>query len=136
ALMDMPDQLIAWSAEVRRRTNNSITFDVKSSYGDAPGWDAKEQAVLAAVAAGDVDLAWVAARAIPAFAPLHSPMLIDSHDLQAEVFAAGIPDRILQDAGIDGVTGLGVLPGPHRRVLGVTREVRTPADFSGAVIMS
>lgn len=136
ALMDMPEQLIAWAAEVRRQTGKSITLDVKSSYGDATAWDDKEQAVLAAVAAGDVDLAWVGARAIPAFAPLHSPMLIDSHDLQAEVFTAGIPDRLLQDAGIDGLTGLGVLPGPLRRVLAVTREVRTPADFSGAVVMS
>jgi TRAP-type transport system periplasmic protein len=136
ALIDMPDQLIAWGAEVRRQTDDSITLDVKSSYGDTTAWDDKEQAVLAAIAAGDVDLAWVGARAIPAFAALHSPMLIDSHDLQAEIFAAGIPDRLLEDAGIDGVTGLGVLPGPHRRVLAVTREVRTPADFSGAVIMS
>jgi len=136
-LMDMPAQLIAWAADVRSRTDKAIVFDVISQYGgDLDTWTDREQLLLDAVASGDVDLAWVGARAIPAFEPLLAPMLIDSHDVQEAVFTAGIPERMLRDAGLEGVTGLGVLPGPHRRMLGVTRDFRTPEDFAGAVVMS
>lgn len=136
ALMDMPEQLIAWAVEVRDQTDDTITFDVLSEYGAADAFDDKEQLVLAAVGAGDLDLAWVGARALPTFDPLLAPMLVDSHDLQEAVFAAGVPDRMLDDLDLEGVTGLGVLPGPHRRVLGVTRDFRAPDDFDGAVVMS
>ncbi|GAA1172921.1 hypothetical protein GCM10009584_12380 [Ornithinimicrobium humiphilum] len=43
---------------------------------------------------------------------------------------------MLADIGIEGVTGIGVLPGALRRMLGVTHEFRTPADFEGAVVQS
>lgn len=137
ALMDMPEQLILWAVEVRARTDASITFEVVSQYGGAvDAWVDREQLLIDAVSSGEVDLAWVGARALPTFDPLLAPMLVDSHDLQAAVFAAGIPDRMLDDVGVEGVTGLGVLPGPHRRLLGVSQDFRAPEDFHDAVVMS
>lgn len=135
ALMDMPDQLVSWGAEVRRQTGESITFKVLSEYGQASSWDDREQLLLEAVATGEVDMAWVGARALTPFEPLLAPMLVDSHHLQEEVFAAGIPEQMLAEVRIEGVTGLGVLPGPHRRLLGVTRDFRAPEHFADAIIM-
>lgn len=136
-LMDMPAQLIAWAAEVRARTDATITFEVVSQYGgEVDPWVDRERLLIDAVSSGEVDLAWVGARALPAFDPMLAPMLVDSHDLQEAVFDAGIPDRMLEDVAVEGVTGLGVLPGPHRRLLGVTQDFRAPEDFQDAVVMS
>lgn len=136
ALTDMPDQLIGWAAEVRRRTDETIVFDVRSRYGAELGADDLEQAVLSGVAAGDLDLGWVGARAVRVFEPLLAPMLVDSHDLQEEVLASGLATRMMGEMSIDGVTGLGLLPGPLRRLHGLTRDFRGPADFEGAVFIA
>src|SRR3712207_7072201 len=42
--------------------------------------------------------------------------------------------RMLADLDPIGVLGIGVLPGPMRKVLGVSRPFRTPQDFTGAVV--
>ena len=61
-------------------------------------------------------------------------MLVDSHDLQAAVFEAGIPEQMLQGLEDIDLAGIGVLPGPMRKVLGVSKPFLTPADFAGAVV--
>ena len=68
------------------------------------------------------------------FQALLAPLLVDSHDLQAAVFEAGIPDEML--AGVDslGVVGLAVLPGPMRKILGVDHPFIAPDDFAGQVV--
>ncbi len=63
-----------------------------------------------------------------------APLLIDSQDLQEAVFEAGIADEML--AGIDdaGIVGLGILPGPMRKVLGVEHPFIAPSDFEGETV--
>ena len=63
------------------------------------------------------------------FQALLAPFAVDSHDLQKAVFEAGIPDEML--AGVDsaGVQGIGVLPGPMRKVLGIDHAFVSPDDF-------
>jgi TRAP-type C4-dicarboxylate transport system substrate-binding protein len=84
-------------------------------------------------------MAWVGARAfdqvgVNSFQALVAPMLIDSHELQAAVFEAGIPAQMLE--GLDNIdlAGIGVLPGPMRKVLGVAKPFVQAADFAGAIV--
>jgi TRAP-type transport system periplasmic protein len=135
-LMDMPEQLIDWAVEVRHATDGGVTFDVRSSFGAEKGYTDAEQAVLDAVQSGEADLGWVGARALPAFDPMLAPMLVDSHDLQERLFESRVPQQLLEEIDVAGVVGVGVLPGPIRRMLGVTRDFRAPEDFAGATIMS
>ena len=59
-------------------------------------------------------------------------MLVDSHDVQDAVFAAGIPQRMLAAVDSADIVGLGVLPGPMKMVLGVQHPFLEPSDFVGA----
>ena len=86
--------------------------------------------------AGKVDLAWVGARAfdrvgVTDFQALLAPMAVDSHDLQEAVFEEGIPQRDAGRRRRGRGHGLGVLPGPMRKLLGVDQPSSTPADFAG-----
>ncbi len=88
---------------------------------------------------GDVDMAWVGARAfdtagVTSFQALLAPMLIDSQDLQGAVFEAGIPEAMLAGLEDIGLAGIGVLPGPMRKILGIDDSFVVPADFRGAVV--
>jgi TRAP-type C4-dicarboxylate transport system substrate-binding protein len=132
-----PDQLAAWAKHVGELTGGSLEIEFKNGWrmGEAD----YESATIADVKAGKVDMAWVGARAfdrtdVTSFQALLAPMLIDSHDLQAQVFEQGIPQEML--AGLDrlDLVGVGILPGPMRKVLGVKKPFTKPTDFSGAVV--
>src|SRR5262249_41811816 len=91
------------------------------------------------VRAGKVDLAWVGARAwdwvgVTSFDPLVAPLLIDSYPLEGQVFARGMPQRMLAGVPPAGVVGIGVLPGPMRKLLGVRRAFTRASDFRGQAV--
>jgi TRAP-type C4-dicarboxylate transport system substrate-binding protein len=133
---DTPAQIVAYLVEVQRLSGGTIEFEFRTNYGGAatgPYSDA-ERITIDDVGNGTIDAGWVGARALPAFDALHAPLLVDSHDLQVEVFAAGIPQRMAETLDEPGVVGLAVLPGPLRRLVGVDRPLLTPEDFSGQVI--
>ena len=50
------------------------------------------------------------------------------------MFDAGIPDEML--AGLDTIdlAGIGILPGPMRKVLGVSHAFASPSDFAGQLV--
>jgi len=132
-----PAQLQAWADQVAQASDGSLAIDFKSSWRH--GQSDNETATIADVKAGEVDLAWVGARVfdrvgVTDFQALLAPMLVDSHDLQAAVFEEGIPEEMLAGVQDAGVTGVGVLPGPMRKVLGVDKPFLAPADFRGAVV--
>jgi len=131
------DQLVAWAEQVDRRTDGSVVIEFENGW--RIGEVDYESATIADVQAGDVDMAWVGARAfdrvdMTSFQALLAPMLVDSQDLQAKVFEEGIPQEML--AGLDqlDLVGVGVLPGPMRKVLGVDKPFTKPADFAGEVV--
>jgi hypothetical protein len=68
------------------------------------------------------------------FQALLAPMLVDSYDLEAKVFEAGIPGQMLQGVAAIDVVGVGVLPGPLRRLLGVRKPLVTPESFAGTTV--
>jgi TRAP-type C4-dicarboxylate transport system substrate-binding protein len=91
------------------------------------------------VQAGKVDMVGVGARVFDrigyrGFQALLAPFLIDSYELEAEVFNKGIPDQMLAGMDEEGLVGLGILPGPMRRVVGVKDAFTTVKAFEGQQI--
>ena len=132
-----PAQLHALIAEVERRSNGSLRFTVTNNW--RKGEPTQEQGTIEDVRSGKVDMAWVGARAfdsvgITSFQPLVAPLLVDSYDLQGAVFEAGIPGRMLKSIEALGLAGIGVLPGPMRKMMGVVRPFTKPSDFSGKIV--
>lgn len=131
-----PGQLIAFANRVTSLSGGTIRIDFK------PNWRAgdpnQEIETIHDVRAGKADLAWVGARAwdpvgVHSFDPLVAPFLIDNYRLERQIFASGMPQRMLSGVTHAGVVGIGVLPGPMRKALGVRRRLVTPADFRGLV---
>jgi TRAP-type C4-dicarboxylate transport system substrate-binding protein len=132
-----PAQVNLWVEEVERASEGTIDIEIVVAW--RLGETDYEQATVHDVADGKVDMAWVGARAMDqlgqrTFQGLVAPLLVDSHALQAEVFKAGIADAMLARLELDGVTGLAVLPGPMRKLLGVSKPYVSPPDFVGEAI--
>ncbi|WP_041789550.1 TRAP transporter substrate-binding protein [Microlunatus phosphovorus] len=134
---DIPQQITAWADEVDQLSNGSlkITF-VRDQHAGQPDYEVQ---VIDDVRSGHVDLAWVGARAfdqtgVTAFQPLLAPMLIDSLELQGEVFDAGIPQQLLTSLDQTDLVGIGILPGPMRKVLGIHKPFTKPSDFTHQVV--
>src|SRR5262245_531052 len=131
------EQMLAFGQEVERLSAGTLKIEFR------PEWRMDEvefeAGTVADVQAGRFDIGWLGARVfdevgVTSFQALLAPLLIDSHDLQEAVFEAGIPGEML--AGLDtvGLTGIGVLPGPMRKVLGVSKPMTAPSDFTGTTI--
>lgn len=132
-----PDQLAAWADRVEEVSDGTVVIEFENGW--RLGEVAYEVDTLADVKAGKVDLAWVGARAfdrvgVTDFQALLAPLAVDSHDLQAAVFEAGIPDEMLAGVQAAGVQGIGVLPGPMRKVLGVDHAFVSPEDFTDQLV--
>jgi TRAP-type C4-dicarboxylate transport system substrate-binding protein len=132
-----PTQLTDWINQVHELSHGSIRIDVRGEWrADQPDYEAQ---TVHDVEQGKVDMAWVGARAMDrvgdtSFQALLAPMLVDSYDLEASVFHAGIPTQMLAGVSAAGVVGVAVLPGPMRKVLGIAKPFLAPADFAGARI--
>ncbi|MGH1563880.1 TRAP transporter substrate-binding protein [Mumia sp. DW29H23] len=134
---DPPPQLQAWADQVDRLTDGTVKIAFENGW--RVGEVEYEAGTLEDVQAGDVDLAWVGARVfdrvgVTSFQALLAPLLVDSHDLQRAVFEDGIPEEMLSGVQEIDLTGIGVLPGPMRKLLGIDGAYVRPQDFSGKVV--
>jgi TRAP-type C4-dicarboxylate transport system substrate-binding protein len=134
---DIQPQLRVFAEEVVRHSDGTLRIEFKPAW--RPGDPDAEQGTIGDVKAGKVDMAWVGARVfdtlgVRSFQALLAPLLVDSYELEGRVFASEIPTSML--AGVDEVevAGIGVLPGPMRKLLGVSRPFLSPSDFDGQVI--
>jgi TRAP-type C4-dicarboxylate transport system substrate-binding protein len=132
----IPVELDPFKAAVARLSTNTIRIKFKNDWrkGD-PG---VETGVIGDVEAGKADLGWTGSRAfdsvgVASFDALHAPLLIDSYALEHEVLESSLVDDMLDGLEPLGVIGLGVLPGPMRKPLGVAPLVR-PEDYRGKAI--
>lgn len=130
-------ELAVYLEQVDRLAEGTLRIDIIADW--RKGEPGQEVGLIEDVQAGNVDMAWVGARAfdgvgVRSFEALVSPFLVDSYALQDAVFDAGIPRRMLQGLAGIGITGIGVLPGPMRKVMGVSHPFVAPADFDGAVV--
>jgi TRAP-type transport system periplasmic protein len=134
---DIPPQLQVFAEEVARRSDGTLRIKFR------PDWrhndpDA-ERGTIADVKAGKVDMAWVGARVfdrfgVRSFQALLAPLLVDSYELEGRVFESEIPTSMLDGIEELGVVGIGVQPGPIRRLLGISHPFLAPSDFVGQVI--
>lgn len=129
--------LTAWANEVDQLSKGTleITFvrDMRLGQSDC------EAGTIADVRAGVVDLASVGVRAfdqvgLTSFQPLLAPLLIDSLELESKVFDAGIPQQLLPSVSTIDLVGIGVLPGPIRKILGVSKPFTAPDDFKDQIV--
>lgn len=132
-----PPQLAVWADEVQTLSEGSLRIEFADNW--RAGEPGQEADTIEDVQNAEADLAWVGARAldsagVTSFQALVAPMLIDSYDLQAAVFDAGIPDQMLESVEDIGLAGIGVLPGPMRKMMGMTHPFLAPADFTGQVV--
>ncbi|HZN83723.1 MAG TPA: TRAP transporter substrate-binding protein DctP [Mycobacterium sp.] len=132
-----PTQLTDWINQVHDLSHGSIRIEVKQAW--RLGETDYEAQTVHDVEQAKVDMAEVGARAmdrvgVTSFQALLAPMLVDSYNLQASVFQAGIPTQMLDSVPAAGVVGVAVLPGPMRKVMGIAKPFLTPADFVGARI--
>jgi TRAP-type C4-dicarboxylate transport system substrate-binding protein len=126
-----------WAKTVEARSGGTVRIEF--SNGWRVGEASFEKGTIDDVRAGKIDGAWVGARVfdtvgVNSFQALLAPLLVDSHDLQGKVFQAGLPEQMM--TGLDQVdlVGIGVLPGPMRKILGVSKPYVEPGDFRGATV--
>jgi TRAP-type C4-dicarboxylate transport system substrate-binding protein len=130
-----PEELQPFADEVARLSNGKLRIEFRDRWLGWP-WRRPESAVINDVAARKADLGSVASRAwddvgVSSFNALHAPLLVDSHALQGEVLKSGIPGEMLKALEPLHLVGLGVLPGPLRKPLGVERPLTRSSDFRG-----
>ena len=130
-------QIAAFEEELSRLSGGTLEIEFNEHWrlGEAT----YEAGTLEDVKAGKVDMALVGARAfdtvgVTSFQALVAPFLIDSYDLEAKVFEEGLPEQMLADVERLGLVGVGVLPGPMRKMLGISKTFVSPADFAGQAV--
>ena len=127
-------ELAAFNEAVGRVSGGRLKIKWLNEYGSGRDGIA-EVNLIRDVSAGKADLGWAGTRVfdelgVPAFNPLHAPMLIDSYELEEKVLEDGLADPMLASLGELELQGIGVLPGPLRRPLG-KRPLRDPDDWAG-----
>jgi TRAP-type C4-dicarboxylate transport system substrate-binding protein len=131
--IDGIEEIAAFTAEVERMSHGSLRIRVlRSPYLERTDY---EDAVIDEVRAGRADLAWTGSRAWGgSLRALHAPLLIDSYALEQRVLEDGLVQDMLDELRPDGFVGIGVLPGPLRRPVGLHGPLVAPADYAGAAI--
>src|SRR3954462_8585393 len=99
------------------------------------GQPTAEKGLIEDVRAGKTDLGWAGARAFDwvgdrAFEPLQAPLLIDSYDAERAVLRSNVPATVLDTLRPLGLEGIGILPGPLRKLL-ATKRITGPRDLQG-----
>ena len=130
----LPGELQSFVDEVDNVSHGTIRIEFKNRW--RAGEVNYETGVIRDVAAGKADVGWVGSRAwdfvgITGFDALHAPFLIDSYALEERVLESSILDGPLKKLSQLGLVGLGILPGPMRKPLGVDRSLLRPAAFHG-----
>ena len=130
---DQPRELVPFADTVARLSHGALRIHFANDWREHSV--DFETRLIRDVADGRVDLGWVGARAwddvgIHSFDALQAPLLIDSYALEQRVLRPPLIDRMLAPLRSLGLRGIGVLPGPLRRVVS-TRPVERPSDFAG-----
>jgi TRAP-type transport system periplasmic protein len=132
-----PGEVERFTGEVSRLSGGSIRIDVRSGW--RRGQVAYENGLIGDVRAGKADLGVVGSRAwdsvgVTSLRALTAPLLIDSYALEDRVVNSPMIGEMLNGLRRLGLVGLGVLPGPLRKPLGVTHPLLKPSDYAGLTI--
>jgi TRAP-type C4-dicarboxylate transport system substrate-binding protein len=130
-------ELDGFTNNVWRLSHGTMRIDIK--YRWRLGQVRPETGLIGDVRAGKADLGVVGSRAwdtvgVNGFRALGAPLLIDSYALQERVLRSPMIGQMLAGLRPLGLAGIGVLPGPLRKPLGITRPLLKPADYAGLKI--
>ncbi len=130
-----PTELKPFVDEVARLSGGTITIKIRNQWLGWP-WRRRESGVIRDVAAGKADLGSAATRAwhavgVTSFEALQAPLLVDSYALEEKVVAGEIAEEMLDGLEPLGVVGIGILPGPMRKLLSIDRRLAQVEDFEG-----
>jgi TRAP-type C4-dicarboxylate transport system substrate-binding protein len=129
----------AWMEAVERLSDGRVRIELRSDWRSEEAQ--AERGTLADVRAGKVDIAKITARAwdtlgVNSFQALHAPLLVDSLELERRVLTGPLGAEMLDGVRAAGVEPVGVLPGPLRLPLGISRDLVGAADYRDALIGS
>jgi TRAP-type C4-dicarboxylate transport system substrate-binding protein len=124
-------------AAVQRVSHGSLRIEVQN--GRHANDVDYETELIADVRSGRVAMAQVGARAfdlvgVRTLDPLVAPFIVESLQQQQRILEGPARTRMLSGLGAIGLVGVALLPGDLRYPLGITRELRTAADFRAATI--
>jgi TRAP-type C4-dicarboxylate transport system substrate-binding protein len=131
-----PGLMQTYAGAVKRASGGTLTLTFNADPYRDVGF---ERQIIADVRAGHAALGAVAARVwdttgIDDFQALLAPFAITTYSLQQRVLESPIAREMLAGLSRHGLTGLALLPGDMRRLLGIDRPYVTAADFRGARI--
>jgi len=133
----LSDEAQPFVDQVAQQSGGSITLELEGNWHVASLTGEAES--IEAVRSGATDFAVVPVRAwhdagVTSFDALIAPMMVDSYALQDAVLQDSIADDMLGGVAGLGLTGVGILPGPLRKLGGTTRQLLTPTDLQDALI--
>ena len=128
-----------WMRAVERLSHGKIRIGLRADWRVHEAH--AERGTLADVRAGRVDLAKISAGAwdtlgVNSLAALQAPLLVDGLELEQRVVSGTIGEQMLDGVRAAGVEPVGLLPGPLRRPLGVSRDLVGASSYRGARIGS
>jgi TRAP-type C4-dicarboxylate transport system substrate-binding protein len=131
------DQLLSVAEEAKRLSGGTIRIVVDFHW--RPGDVAWEKGLIEDVAVGKAALGAAGSRALDSVGvmslrALHAPFLIDSYALEARVLSSPLIPKMLKSLDGLGLMGLGVMPGPMRRPVGVSHAFVEPSDYQGSTM--
>src|SRR3954451_11923665 len=105
------------------------------SYSDADN----EGDILKAMQAGDFDVSVLRAGRLAddgatSLAPLQIPFLVTNEEPAARIAASTVADELMAGLSKIGLTGLALVPGGLRHVIGYEKPIVVPDELSGAVV--
>jgi TRAP-type C4-dicarboxylate transport system substrate-binding protein len=129
-------ELVDFVDEVSRLSDGAVRIRVVTAGHDGADYEA---ATIRDMQDGRADLAFVGSRAWDEFGArrlgaLGAPFLVDSYPLQEAVLTNGLVGSMLEELQPLGLVGIGILPGPIRRPVGVANTLAAPSDFRGLMI--
>jgi TRAP-type C4-dicarboxylate transport system substrate-binding protein len=128
-----------WMKAVERLSHGMVRIELR---GDWRVDEAQaDRGTFRDLRAGRVDLAKIPARAwdtlgVKSFQALQAPLLVDSLELERRIVTGRVGAEMLAGVRGAGVEPVGVLPGPLRWPLGVSRDLLGPGDYRGSRIGS
>ncbi|MFF5288022.1 hypothetical protein [Paractinoplanes globisporus] len=118
-------------------SRGTLRLDGPSLWGQ--GRVTAEVEAIREIQKGSADLAIIPARAwheagVTSFDALIAPLAVDSMALQERVLSSELPAEMLADLSRLGLDGIGILPGPMRKPMGITRPLLGPSSYRNATI--